>query len=139
MLRPNIRFRDEPEITVAAAVSFAAALLVGYLPTRFFSAAALRACDTGRVAKNSSATRIETRNAIQTYTSSRSAARPTSAYNTGIKNTLISNLVNNPLTITSANGRCESVPTPVASATGSNPNAATSAVIMIGLNRRIAP
>jgi hypothetical protein len=42
MLRPNIRFRDEPEITVAAAVSFAAALLVGYLPTRFFSAAALR-------------------------------------------------------------------------------------------------
>ena len=41
--------------------------------------------------------------------------------------------------MTSANGRWVSVPTPVASAAGNKPNAATSAVIMIGRNRRIAP
>ncbi len=45
---------------------------------------------------------------------------------------LINSRVNNPLTMTRANGRCVSVPTPVASATGNKPNAATSAVIMIG-------
>src|SRR6185437_12087475 len=73
------------------------------------------------------------------HTSSRSPGRLTSAYSTGIRKTLINSRVNRPLTITSANGRCESVPTPVASATGSRPNAATSAVIMIGRNRRIAP
>jgi hypothetical protein len=52
---------------------------------------------------------------------------------------LISSRVNRPLTMTRANGRCVSVPTPVASAAGSNPSAATSAVIMIGRSRRIAP
>ena len=41
--------------------------------------------------------------------------------------------------MTNANGRCESVPTPVASATGNKPSAATSAVIMIGRNRSMAP
>jgi hypothetical protein len=58
-------------------------------------------------------------------------------YKAGIRKTLMSSRVNSPLTMTSANGRCESVPTPVASATGSSPKAATSAVIMIGRNRRI--
>jgi len=41
--------------------------------------------------------------------------------------------------MTSANGLCVSVPTPVANAAGNNPNAATNAVIMIGRNRKIAP
>ena len=43
-----------------------------------------------------------------------------------------------PPTMTSAKGRWVSVPTPVASAAGSSPSAATSAVIMIGRNRRRA-
>ena len=40
--------------------------------------------------------------------------------------------------MTSAKGRCESEPTPVESAAGRRPSAATSAVIMIGRSRRIA-
>ena len=59
-------------------------------------------------------------------------------YSTGIRKTLIANRENSPPMITSANGRCESVPTPVASAAGSKPNAATSAVIMIGRSRSSA-
>ena len=53
-----------------------------------------------------------------------------------MRKTLISSRENRPLTMTSAKGRCESVPTPVASAAGNNPSAATSAVIMIGRSRR---
>ena len=49
-----------------------------------------------------------------------------------MRKTLIKSRVNRPLTMTSANGRWESVPTPVASAAGNSPNAATNAVIMIG-------
>ena len=52
---------------------------------------------------------------------------------------LIKSRVIRPATMTRANGLWESVPTPVASAAGNKPNAATSAVIMIGRSRRIAP
>jgi hypothetical protein len=56
----------------------------------------------------------------------------TTSYSAGIRNTEISSREKSPPTITIANGRCESEPTPVESAAGSYPNAATSAVIMIG-------
>ena len=47
----------------------------------------------------------------------------------------MSNREKRPPTITSAKGFCVSDPTPVDSAAGSRPNAATSAVIMIGRRR----
>lgn len=46
---------------------------------------------------------------------------------------------NMPKTMTKANGRYESVPTPLASAAGNKPSAATRAVIMVGRSRQIAP
>jgi hypothetical protein len=52
---------------------------------------------------------------------------------------LISRRVNRPLTMTRAKGFWVSVPTPLASATGNNHNAATNAVIMIGRNLKMAP
>ena len=60
------------------------------------------------------------------------------AYSTGIRKTLISSRENSPPTMTSANGRCESEPTPVENAAGSRPSAATSAVIIIGRSRSSA-
>src|SRR6185312_226376 len=72
------------------------------------------------------------------HTCKRSPSRATSRYSAGIRKMPMARREIMPATITSANGRCESVPTPCAIAAGSSPNAATSAVIRIGLRRSTA-
>jgi hypothetical protein len=73
------------------------------------------------------------------YTSKRSSERATSRYRVGMRKTLIKRRVKSPLTITSAKGRWESVPTPEAIAAGKSPSATTNAVIIMGRSRRMAP
>ncbi len=73
------------------------------------------------------------------YTCNTSPSLATIWYRTGLTIRPKNNLDTNPATITIANGFCESDPTPVDTAAGSNPKHATSAVIMIGRNRTNDP
>src|SRR6185437_4594159 len=72
------------------------------------------------------------------HTCRRSPSRATSLYSAGMMKMPIARREIMPATITSANGRCESVPTPCAIAAGNRPSAATNAVIRMGRNRNTA-